>query len=130
MVIPTSTVRGGDHLLVDFLARPDAGDLDAARELAEQNIRELAELARDGCPIVCTEPAAALCLSAVFEHHPLGLREIVGCIIIIASMGSGRVIALLRLQRLAVSFRFEGVDEAARLRFMQHFDLSTQRGGG
>ena len=41
-----------------------------------------------------------------------------------------RVIALLRLQRLAVSFRFEGVDEAARLRFMQHFDLSTQRGGG
>jgi len=41
-----------------------------------------------------------------------------------------RVIALLRLQRLAVSFRFEGVDEAERLRFMQHFDLSTQRGGG
>jgi len=29
-----------------------------------------------------------------------------------------------------VSFRFEGVDEAERLRFMQHFDLSTQRGGG
>ncbi len=41
-----------------------------------------------------------------------------------------RVIALLRLQRLAVSFAFEGVDEASRLRFMQRFDLTMQRGGG
>ena len=41
-----------------------------------------------------------------------------------------RVIALLRMQRLAVVFAFEGVDEAARQGFMKHFDLSTQRGGG
>jgi hypothetical protein len=41
-----------------------------------------------------------------------------------------RVIALLRLQRLAVSFVFEGVQEDARHRFMQHFDLTMQRGGG
>ena len=41
-----------------------------------------------------------------------------------------RVIALLRLQRLAVSFVFEGVEEDARQRFMKHFDLTMQRGGG
>ena len=41
-----------------------------------------------------------------------------------------RVIALLRIQRLAVVFAFVGVDEAARQGFMKHFDLSTQRGGG
>ena len=41
-----------------------------------------------------------------------------------------RVIALLRLQRLSVSFVFEGVEEDARQRFMKHFDLTMQRGGG
>ena len=41
-----------------------------------------------------------------------------------------RVIALLRLQRLAVSFVFEGMEEDARQRFMTHFDLTMQRGGG
>ena len=41
-----------------------------------------------------------------------------------------RVIALLRLQRLGVSFVFEGVEEDARQRFMKHFDLTMQRGGG
>jgi hypothetical protein len=40
------------------------------------------------------------------------------------------VIALLRLQRLAVSFVFEGVAEEARQRFMKRFDLTMQRGGG
>ncbi len=41
-----------------------------------------------------------------------------------------RVIALLRLQRLAVSFVFLCVEEDARQRFMKHFDLTMQRGGG
>ncbi len=41
-----------------------------------------------------------------------------------------RVIALLRLQRLAVFFVFEGVEEEARQRFMKRFDLTMQRGGG
>lgn len=41
-----------------------------------------------------------------------------------------RRIALLQMPRLAVRFRFEGVDEAARERFMRHFDLYMQRGGG
>ncbi len=41
-----------------------------------------------------------------------------------------RQIALMRMPRLAVSFEFDGVDEAARQVFMRHFDLYTQRGGG
>ena len=41
-----------------------------------------------------------------------------------------RVIALLRLQRLAVSFVFDGVEEEPRQRFMKNFDLTMQRGGG
>jgi hypothetical protein len=41
-----------------------------------------------------------------------------------------RVIALLRLQRLAVSFVFVGVEEDARQSFMKRFDLTMQRGGG
>ena len=41
-----------------------------------------------------------------------------------------RVIALLRMPRLAVQFAFEGVQEDARQRFMKRFDLTMQRGGG
>lgn len=41
-----------------------------------------------------------------------------------------RVIALLRMPRLAVRFAFEGVDEVTRQRFMKRFDLTLQRGGG
>ena len=43
---------------------------------------------------------------------------------------SPRQIALARLPRLAVEFRFDDLDEAARWRFMRYFDLYTQRGGG
>lgn len=41
-----------------------------------------------------------------------------------------RVIALLRMPRLAVQFDFEDVPADMRLRFMQRFDLTMQRGGG
>lgn len=41
-----------------------------------------------------------------------------------------RRIALITLPRLRVRFEFERVDEAERARFMRHFDLYTQRGGG
>jgi len=41
-----------------------------------------------------------------------------------------RQIALIRMPRLRVGFRFEGVDAEARSRFMQYFDLFLQRGGG
>jgi hypothetical protein len=41
-----------------------------------------------------------------------------------------RRIALMRMPRLAVQFRFEGMSEEARQRFMRYFDLYMQRGGG
>ena len=50
-----------------------AGDLVPARRIAEHNVRELAEAARDGHAIVCTEPSAALCLSQEYPRlldHP------------------------------------------------------------
>jgi len=43
---------------------------------------------------------------------------------------SPRVIALVRLPRLAVSFTFEGVPLAERREFLRRFDLQLQRGGG
>jgi Fe-S oxidoreductase len=55
------------------MAMISAGDLESARELARENLRELADLAREGCPIVCTEPAAALCLKYEYPmlvDHP------------------------------------------------------------
>jgi len=39
------------------------GDVDTARELAQANLRVLADLARDGFRIVCSEPTAALTLT-------------------------------------------------------------------
>ena len=44
--------------------------------------------------------------------------------------GEPRVIALLNMPRLLVSFRFAGLDEAQRYVFMKRFDLYMQRGGG
>jgi hypothetical protein len=41
-----------------------------------------------------------------------------------------RRIALVTLPVLAVAFRFEGVDAAAREAFLARFDLYTRRGGG
>lgn len=44
------------------------GDLAGARAIAEQNLRELIEPAREGYSIVCTEPSAALCLT---QEYPM-----------------------------------------------------------
>jgi hypothetical protein len=41
-----------------------------------------------------------------------------------------RVIALVRLPRLAISFAFEGAPLQARREFLRRFDLYLQRGGG
>jgi hypothetical protein len=41
-----------------------------------------------------------------------------------------RRIALITLPRLQVRIEASGVNEAAWQRFMKHFDLYTQRGGG
>lgn len=45
-------------------------------------------------------------------------------------VGAPRVIALMRMPRLQVSFDFQGVDETTRHAFMKRFDLYMQRGGG
>ena len=45
-------------------------------------------------------------------------------------VGEPRTIALVRLPRLHVSFRFDGVAADRRLAFMKRFDLYMQRGGG
>jgi hypothetical protein len=41
-----------------------------------------------------------------------------------------RQIALVRLPRLQVDFRFEGTDADGRAAFMRYFDLFLHRGGG
>lgn len=64
--IPPSQVRSGMSYI-------STGDLESARLLAEKNVRILADFAREGCPIVCTEPAAAVCLKYEYPrviNHP------------------------------------------------------------
>lgn len=41
-----------------------------------------------------------------------------------------RRIALMRMPRLAVSYRFSAVPHDCRVAFMRYFDLFMQRGGG
>ncbi|MFZ9183463.1 MAG: hypothetical protein ACO214_09330 [Hylemonella sp.] len=41
-----------------------------------------------------------------------------------------RSIGAIRLPRLQVCFRFQGLDDSQRMAFMKRFDLYTQRGGG
>ena len=55
------------------MAMITAGDLDSARRLAEWNLRELGELAREGHRIVCSEPSAVVCLQQEYPrlvNHP------------------------------------------------------------
>ena len=50
-----------------------AGNLDTAKRLAEWNLRELGELAREGHRIVCSEPSAVVCLQQEYPRlvdHP------------------------------------------------------------
>lgn len=54
------------------MAMISAGDLDAAREVAQVNLRVLGDYAREGIPIVCTEPSAALCLK---QEYPALLKH-------------------------------------------------------
>lgn len=57
---------------VSGMTMVSVADLAAARVVAEQNIRELAEPAREGYPILCTEPSAALCLT---QEYPMLLSS-------------------------------------------------------
>lgn len=64
--LPTEQVRSGMDLV-------SCGDLERARGFAEKNMAVLGEFARAGCPIVCVEPSAALCLRVEYPRlmdHP------------------------------------------------------------
>jgi FAD/FMN-containing dehydrogenase/Fe-S oxidoreductase len=75
------------------MAMISAADLDAARELAEYNIRTLAEFAREGCTIVCTEPAAALCLT---QEYPRLLNHPDVAVVAERVMGAGQFLQQLQ----------------------------------
>jgi hypothetical protein len=64
------------------------------------------------------------------QTHSAGVRIGDGALGLTWRTGEPRVIALLRLPRLLVNFRFAGLDEAQRYEFMKRFDLYMQRGGG
>lgn len=53
-----------------------------------------------------------------------------GCLHLAWTTLPPRRIALMRLPRLAVEFRFEEVSPGERREFMRHFDLYLHRGGG
>ncbi|MBL8819663.1 MAG: FAD-binding protein [Planctomyces sp.] len=57
---------------ISGMAMISVGDMINARMVAEQNVRELVEPAREGYPVLCTEPSAALCLS---QEYPLLLKN-------------------------------------------------------
>ena len=73
---------------------------------------------------------------AVGDHHwklqpqSAGVRISDGALGLKWQQGEPRVIGLVRMPRLLVSFRFAGLDEVQRYAFMKRFDLYMQRGGG
>jgi hypothetical protein len=85
----------------------------------------------------CTEAEWLMWLPAAIGDHE-SHRQTCSAIVTILSgtlrlgwrVGEPRVIAQVRLPRLHVSFRFEGLDADQRLAFMKRFDLYMQRGGG
>jgi hypothetical protein len=64
------------------------------------------------------------------QTHSAGVRIGDGALGLSWQVAAPRVIALMRMPRLLVSFRFAGLDEAQRYTFMKRFDLYMQRGGG
>jgi hypothetical protein len=87
--------------------------------------------------MACTEAEWLGWLPAAIGSHSWtrgdGLAQVAiegGSLDLAWQTASPRVIALLRLPRLLVSFRFSGLDEAELYTFMKRFDLYMQRGGG
>jgi hypothetical protein len=85
----------------------------------------------------CTEAELRRWLPGASNGRPVELADGLARVLVDAGELSlawqtlpARQIALLRMPRLAVSFRFSAVDEASRQDFMRYFDLYTQRGGG
>lgn len=58
--------------LASGMAMVSAGDLIAARSLAKENIQILNEFAKEGHQIICSEPAAAICLK---QEYPMLVRN-------------------------------------------------------
>jgi hypothetical protein len=73
---------------------------------------------------------------AIGDHHwklqiqSAGVRIGDGALGLKWQVATPRVIGLVRIPVLKVSFRFAGVDDAQRYAFMRRFDLYMQRGGG
>lgn len=76
-------------------------------------------------------------LSGACQGHPVELEPGGACV----TIGAGhlrlgwkvlppRRIASMSIARMSVRYRFDGVDDEARRRFMRGFDLHMQRGGG
>jgi hypothetical protein len=87
--------------------------------------------------IGCTEAEWQRCLPEAIGDHfwklqsqSAGVRIGEGALGLSWRVGAPRVIALLRLPRLLVRFRFCRLDEAQRYAFMKRLDLYLQRGGG
>lgn len=87
--------------------------------------------------MACTEADwLRLLPAAIGEHHwkmqtaSAGVRIGDGALGLKWQVGEPRVMALVRMPRLVVSFRFAGLDETERYAFMKRFDLYMQRGGG
>ncbi len=78
------------------------------------------------------------CLPGAVRDHGLALpapgRAVVnigpGTLELGWTMLPPRRLGIVQLPRMAVRYRFDGVDGAARNHFMRYFDLYTQRGGG
>ena len=64
------------------------------------------------------------------QAHAAGVRIGDGALGLRWRVAAPRVIALISMPRLLVSFRFAGLDEVQRYAFMKRFDLYMQRGGG
>ena len=78
------------------------------------------------------------CLPGAVRQHPIVLSQPGRAEV---SIGDGRFtltwqvltprgFGLVRMPRMAVQYRFAGVDAAGRAEFMRYFDLFTMRGGG
>jgi hypothetical protein len=85
----------------------------------------------------CTEAQWLSWLPGAVGHHALGLDDGRACVAIEAGRLllewqtlPARRIALVRIPRFRVQFRFDAVGGEARQRFMRYFDLYMHRGGG
>ena len=87
--------------------------------------------------MACTEAEWLRWLPAAVGTHGWQLREGSATVLIGGGAlelhwrtGAPRAIALMRMPRLIVDFRFDRLDAAQRYAFMKRFDLYMQRGGG